>query len=65
VKLIITMSGGRWFRATLVSKLVTIAGRKNIPIGIGIPLGYSAPTHEARLGDFQLSEYAGGKYCHE
>ena len=53
------MSGDSWFRATLVSKLVTIAGRTDIPIGIGIPLDYSAPTHEAWLGDFQLSEYAG------
>ena len=53
------MSGDSWFRATLVSKLLTIAGRTDIPIGIGIPLDYSAPTHEAWLGDFQLFEYAG------
>ncbi len=59
VKLITTTTGDTWYRAAIVAKLLTIAGRTDIPIGIGIPLDYSAPTHEAWLGDFQLSEYAG------
>ena len=59
VKLITTTTGDTWYRAALVAKILTIAGRTDIPIGVGIPLDYSAPTHEAWLGDFQLSEYPG------
>ncbi len=59
VKLITTTTGDTHYRAALVAKLLTLAGRTDIPIGVGIPLDYSAPTHQAWLGDFQLAEYLG------
>lgn len=59
IKLITTATGDTGYRARLVAKLLKIAGREDIPIGVGIPLDAMQPTHAAWLGDFSLADYAG------
>ena len=63
VKLIVTSTDDTAVRAKIVAKLLTIAGRDDIPIGIGI-------TNDNRTihalwdwaRDFNLSDYKGGVY---
>ncbi len=59
VKLITTCTGDTGYRARLVAKLLHIAGREDIPIGVGIPLDDSAATHAQWLGNFSLADYSG------
>ncbi|MGB1343310.1 MAG: nucleoside hydrolase [Pseudomonadales bacterium] len=59
IKLITTTTGDTHYRACLVAKLLEIAGRTDIPIGIGIPLDHNAFTHSEWLGDYSLSDYSG------
>lgn len=59
VKLITTTTGDTGYRARVVAKLLQIAGREDIPIGVGIPLDDSPQTHAAWLGDFSLADYTG------
>jgi inosine-uridine nucleoside N-ribohydrolase len=59
VKLITTTTGDTGYRAKVVAKLLQIAGREDIPIGVGIPLDDSAQTHAAWLDDFSLADYSG------
>lgn len=62
VKLITTNTGDTYYSARLVAKLLEIAGRTDIPIGIGIPLDNAPRTHTAWLGNFALQDYAGIVY---
>lgn len=59
VKLIVSDSGNTEYSARLIAKLLTTAGREDIPIGIGIPLDDIAHTHQQWLGDYSLDRYAG------
>ena len=59
VKLITTCTGDTGYRARLVAKLLQIAGREDIPIGVGIPLEESPATHAEWLGDFSFAQYSG------
>ena len=59
IRLITTATGDTVYRAQLVAKLLEIAGREDIPIGVGIPLDDSPRTHSAWLGDFDLDSYRG------
>ena len=59
IKLITTCTGDTGYRARVVAKLLQIAGREDIPIGVGIPLDDSPRTHAAWLGDFSLADYQG------
>ena len=59
VKLIATDTGDTHYAARLVAKLLTIADRTDIPIGIGIPLDNHEATHTEWLADFQLESYEG------
>ena len=59
IRLITTTTGDTGYRARVVAKLLQIAGREDIPIGVGIPLDDSPETHAAWLGDFSLADYAG------
>lgn len=71
VKLIVTDTGDTHYSASLVAKLLEVAGRTDIPVGVGIPLDASARTHSEWLGDYQLKDYPGtvlldgvGAICH-
>lgn len=59
VKLITTCTGDTDYRARLVAKMLQLAGRDDIPIGVGIPLDPSPKTHSAWLGDFSFADYSG------
>jgi inosine-uridine nucleoside N-ribohydrolase len=60
VKLITTTCGKQQYRAELIAKFLTIAGRTDIPIGLGAG---SDPNAQRRmqnwLGDFTLASYRG------
>ena len=59
VKLIVTDTGDTHYAAGLVAKLLTIANRQDVSIGIGIPLDNHEQTHNEWLGDYQLEAYEG------
>jgi inosine-uridine nucleoside N-ribohydrolase len=59
IRLITTATGDTSYRAALVARLLEIAGRTDIPIGVGIALDTSPRTHAAWLGDYQLNDYPG------
>lgn len=59
VRLITTATGDTSYRAALVARLLEIADRTDIPIGVGIALDTSPRTHAAWLGDYQLNDYPG------
>jgi inosine-uridine nucleoside N-ribohydrolase len=59
VKLIVTDTGDTHYSAALVAKLLQVAGRTDIPIGIGIPLDETERTHQAWLRDFDIEAYPG------
>ncbi len=59
IKLITTDTGDTHYSAKIVAKLLHIAGRTDIPIGIGIPLDETQRTHEPWVTDFNLSDYPG------
>ena len=54
VKLIVTDTGDTYYSASLVAKLLEVAGRTDIPVGVGVPLDESARTHSKWLGDYRL-----------
>ena len=59
VKLITTATGDTAYRAAIVAKILSIAGREDIPIGVGLSLDASPKTHQSWLGDFDLNQYQG------
>ena len=59
IKLIVTDTGDTHYSAEIVAKLLQVAGRTDIPIGIGIPLDETQRTHAAWLDDFSLDNYPG------
>jgi len=59
VRLITTATGDTTYRARLVARLLEVAGRTDIPIGIGIPLDHTPHTHAGWLGDYSLADYSG------
>ena len=64
VKLITTASGvDTTGRATITAKILTMLGRDDIPIGIGVPSSKSTPhTFWNWTGDFNDINYKGGIY---
>ena len=63
IKLITTCTGDTTYRAALVAKMLEVAGRTDIPIGIGLAGEASLKTHSEWLGDYQLSDYTGVVYA--
>lgn len=59
VKLITTNTGDTEYSARLVARLLEIAGRSDIPVGVGIPVDTVARTHLGWLGDYRLEDYPG------
>jgi inosine-uridine nucleoside N-ribohydrolase len=62
VKLVVTNTGDTLYSARLVAKLLAVAGRSDIPVGIGIPVDAVPKTHTKWLGDYQLDDYQGMVY---
>lgn len=63
VKLIVTCSDNTTARAKIVAKLLTIAGKDSIPVGIGVA-NHNSTNHSLWdwAKDFNLSEYKGEVY---
>ena len=62
VKLITTCTGDTAYRAALVAKMLELAGRTDIPVGVGLAGEASLKTHSEWLGDYQLADYPGVVY---
>ena len=59
IRLITTATGDTRYRAAVAAKLLDVAGRQDIPIGVGIPLDDSPHTHDGWLDDYELADYTG------
>jgi inosine-uridine nucleoside N-ribohydrolase len=59
VKLITTTNGQQDYRARLVAKLLTVAGRTDIPIGLGAGESKQEQKQLPWVKDFPLSKYKG------
>lgn len=59
VKLVVTNTGDTEYSARLVAKLLEVAGRTDIPVGVGIPIDPVPRTHTTWLGDYSLAQYQG------
>jgi inosine-uridine nucleoside N-ribohydrolase len=59
IKLITTDTGNTLYRAKIVAKLLEIAGRTDIPIGIGIPLMHHQENHRDWISDYDLNDFPG------
>ncbi len=59
VKLVTTTCGQAEYRAKLIAKLLTVAGRTDIPIGLGEGGRGGAGRQQAWVRDYRLSDYAG------
>ena len=59
VKLVVSDSGNTRYSASVAAKLLTIAGRTDVPVGIGIPLDEVPQTHRQWLGDYSVEDYGG------
>ena len=62
IRLITTSTGDTHHRAALVAKMLRVAGREDVPIGIGLPLDHAPLGHPGWLGDYQLTDYPGPLY---
>lgn len=59
VKLVTTNTGDTEYSAALACKLLQVAERADIPVGIGMPLDAIERTHGSWLGDYSVDEYPG------
>ena len=59
IRLITTCTGDVEYRAALVAKLLEVAGRTDIPIGMGLPLDAAPKPQEAWIEDYQFDRYPG------
>ena len=59
IRLITTCTGNVEYRAALVAKLLEVAGRTDIPIGLGLSLDAAPEPQKAWIEDYQLDFYPG------
>ncbi len=64
IKLITACTGDTTYRAALVAKMLEVAERTDIPVGVGLVGEASLKTHSEWLGDYQLSDYPGVVYAY-
>jgi len=64
LKLVTTTFGKAEYRAKLIAKLLTIAGRTDVPIGLGEGARQGTGKQQPWVADYQLSSYA-GKVCQD
>ena len=62
VKMILTDTGDTLYRARIVAKLLEIAGRTDIPIGVGLHQDGQAGMQSEWVEDYDLSRYPGVIY---
>jgi len=59
VKLLVTETGDTVYRAKIAAKMLEIAGRTDVPVGIGLPLGDKPRPQAPWVEGYQLSSYPG------
>jgi inosine-uridine nucleoside N-ribohydrolase len=61
IKLVTTATGATVYRAKVACKLLEIAGRADVPVGIGIaqPMDITHKTEAAWIEDYELKSYKG------
>ena len=59
VRMIVSENGDTEHGAALIARLLDIAGRTDIPVGVGIPLGTTPRPHAEWLGDYRIEDYPG------
>ncbi len=59
LRLVVTDYGDTVYRARLVAKLLQVAGRDDVPIGVGLRQADGGGRQAAWLGDYRLAEYRG------
>jgi len=62
VKLIVTDTGDTTYRAKIVAKMLEIAGRTDIPVGVGIPRPDAPSSQAPWVEGYRLSGYPGQVY---
>ncbi len=59
VKLVVSDSGNDTYRARLLAKLLEVAGRTEVPVGIGCKPGDKPGRQSAWVGDYDLKKFPG------
>lgn len=59
VKLVVTDTGDTTYRARVVAKMLEVAGRTDVPVGVGIPFPTMDNRQEAWVKDYHLASYPG------
>lgn len=59
VKLVTSDSGNDTYRARILAKMLEVAGRTDVPVGIGCRPGDTKGRQSAWLGDYDLARYPG------
>lgn len=59
LRLVVTDYGDTVFRARLVAKLLEVAGRTDVPIGVGVRQWEKNGPQEPWIGDYALARYPG------
>jgi len=62
LKLVVSASGNTTYRAQIVAKLLQLAGRTDVPIGIGIHQSDDTGPQAPWVEDYPLSKYPGTVY---
>jgi inosine-uridine nucleoside N-ribohydrolase len=62
VKLVVSDSGDTWYRARVAARMLEIAGRVDVAVGVGIPLESALRCQEAWVEDYALLRYPGRVY---
>lgn len=62
LKLVVTDFGNTIYRSRLAAKLLEVAGRSDVPIGVGKGATDDPGQQSGWLGDYRLQDYAGAVY---
>jgi inosine-uridine nucleoside N-ribohydrolase len=62
VKLVVSDSGDTVYRACVAARMLEIADRADVPVGVGIPLESAPRCQEAWVEGYRLSRYPGSVY---
>ena len=62
VKLVVTCTGDTTYRARVAAKMLEVAGRMDVPVGVGIPLEAAISPQAPWVAGYDLSSYPGPVY---
>ena len=62
IRLILTTGHNTYYKAQIVARMLEIAGRTDIPIGLGEAASDTAGFQAARIDSFEKNRYAGDVY---